>query len=258
MPISGDFEGREDRAAGAAEQCTEMLRNAIVTGEFPPGLRLPSERELAVRFRVGRVTVRNALARIEAEHLVTVRQGSGYFVRDFRRHAGPDLIGTLAALATRSADRIEIMSDLLLVRRQLAGAVVERLAAVVAEDPRALDGAAEAVARFEAVARSKRPTLAALADADLEVVAQLVAASKSAVLQLCFNPVAALLRDLPALQAAMYREPLGNAAAFAGLLEVLQRGRGNVAPALVESLAQRDAATIAYLTNDNAKKKKKS
>src|SRR5260221_1661787 len=111
----------------AVETCTRVLRNAILSREFPPGLRLPPERTLAERFRVNRVTVRTALARLEAEHLLSVRQGSGYCVRDFLRTGGPDLIATLASLARDANDRAAIVRDLLLVRRQLAGAMLERL-----------------------------------------------------------------------------------------------------------------------------------
>jgi len=224
-----------------------MLRDAIVTGQMAAGAKLPPERELAAKFGVTRVTVRTALARIEAEHLVSVRQGSGYVVRDYRRNAGPDLIGTLATLATSSSDRNEIMRDLLLVRRHLARATLERLGPIVAADPHALDAAVAAIARFEEVVEAKAP-LATIAAADLEIVAQLVAASKSAVLQLCFNPVATLLLGLPALQAAMYRDPKTNVLAFRSLVHVIaQGGEGVAIDDLVALLARRDEATIASL-----------
>src|SRR5512140_1778222 len=112
--------------ASAADTCARSLRESILLGAFPPGVRLPTERALAERFGVNRGTVRGALARLEAEHLVTARQGSGYPVHDFRREAGPDLIATLAALAT-GAERTTIFRDLLHVRRQLARAVLEQL-----------------------------------------------------------------------------------------------------------------------------------
>lgn len=224
-----------------------MLRDAIVSGQMPAGVRLPPERELAATFGVNRITVRTALARVEAEHLVSVRQGSGYVVRDYRRNAGPDLIGTLATLARSSADRIEIMRDLLLVRRHLARATLERLVPIAAGDPRALDGATSAITRFEEAVDAKAP-LAELTAADLEIVAQLVAASKSAVLQLCFNPVATLLQGLPALQVAMYRDPKSNVLAFRALVHVITQGGG---PAMIDELlallGRRDEATIASL-----------
>lgn len=209
---------------------------------MPTGHRLPPERALAERFSVNRVTIRTALARLEAEHLVTVRQGSGYAVRDYRRAGGPDLIATLASLARSSTDRAAIVRDLLAVRRQLARATLERL--IESADEAALRDVDAAIDRFAAAVEANAP-VPELASRDLEVVAALVAATGSAVLQLCFNPVATLLHDLPMLQDAMYREPSENVAAFRAVLELVRRGsRGGVDIAL-ELLANRDAATVA-------------
>jgi GntR family transcriptional regulator, transcriptional repressor for pyruvate dehydrogenase complex len=230
----------------AVDSCVAVLRDAIVSGELPPGLRLPPERALAERFAVNRVTVRSALTRLEAEHLLTVRQGSGYSVRDYRRAGGPDLIATLASLARTAKDRAAIVRDLLAVRRQLARATLERL--VENADDASLRDAGAAVDRFEAAVVAGAP-VAELATRDLEVIEALVAATGSAVLQLCFNPVATLLRELPALQEAMYRAPQENVAAFRAVLELLdKRNLGGLELGL-ELLAARDEATVAAIAS---------
>lgn len=188
-----------------------------------------------------RDTIRTALARLEAEHLLSVRQGSGYVVRDYLRAGGPDLIATLASLTRSSTDRAAIVRDLLAVRRQLAHATLDRL--IETADEAALHDVEAAIDRFaDAIAGSA--TIPDLAARDLDVVATLVAATGSAVLQLCFNPVASLLRELPMLQDAMYREPLENVIAYRAVLDLVRRrSRGGVAVAL-ELLADRDAATV--------------
>src|SRR5215467_14462872 len=56
------------------------LRGRIAHGELRPGMRLPSERALAARLGVSRVTVVRALARLRLEGLVVTRHGSGSFV----------------------------------------------------------------------------------------------------------------------------------------------------------------------------------
>jgi GntR family transcriptional repressor for pyruvate dehydrogenase complex len=48
----------------------------------PPGTRLPSERELAVRFKVSRPLVREALRTLAERGLVEVSPGRGLFTRD--------------------------------------------------------------------------------------------------------------------------------------------------------------------------------
>jgi DNA-binding FadR family transcriptional regulator len=67
----------------------------VVGGELAPGEPLPSERRLAEVLRVSRPAVREAVQRMAQAGLVEVRQGDGTTVRDFRRHAGLDLLPRL-------------------------------------------------------------------------------------------------------------------------------------------------------------------
>ena len=59
----------------------EALHDRIRTGELAPGARLPAHRDLAVLFGVAPMTVRQALARLEQEGLVSRQHGRGTFVR---------------------------------------------------------------------------------------------------------------------------------------------------------------------------------
>ena len=54
-----------------------LLCERIFRGEYADGELLPPERELAAQFEMSRVTVRTALAALEAEGLVERRQGRG-------------------------------------------------------------------------------------------------------------------------------------------------------------------------------------
>jgi GntR family transcriptional regulator len=56
------------------------LRQSIAEGEYRPGDRLPSESELAERFEVSRLTLREAVRGLVTEGYVTRRQGLGTFV----------------------------------------------------------------------------------------------------------------------------------------------------------------------------------
>lgn len=62
----------------------ERLVRAIRLGQFPPGSRLPPERDLAEELRVSRTTLREALAELQASSYVTVRRGryGGSYVAD--------------------------------------------------------------------------------------------------------------------------------------------------------------------------------
>ncbi|WAL63114.1 GntR family transcriptional regulator [Amycolatopsis cynarae] len=59
-------------------QLREILRRAIER-ELPPGSPIPSERELAQRYRVSRLTVRSAIGKLVDEGVLTRVRGKGTF-----------------------------------------------------------------------------------------------------------------------------------------------------------------------------------
>jgi DNA-binding FadR family transcriptional regulator len=63
-------------------QVADQLRQLIESGEYPPGARLPTERDLASQLRISRPTVREALIALEVEGRVNIRVGSGIYVAD--------------------------------------------------------------------------------------------------------------------------------------------------------------------------------
>jgi DNA-binding FadR family transcriptional regulator len=52
-----------------------VLRDEILRGQFRPGERLPSERDLAARFGASRGAVREALSQIEQLRLIDIQPG---------------------------------------------------------------------------------------------------------------------------------------------------------------------------------------
>ena len=58
----------------------QQLTELIDSGAFPPGSRLPGERDLAERFQVSRVTIREAEVALQAMGRVAVKTGSGAYV----------------------------------------------------------------------------------------------------------------------------------------------------------------------------------
>jgi len=59
-----------------------ILRNKILSGQFEAGERLPTEGEFTKQFGVSKVTVRQALAHLETDRLITRRSGKGTFVSE--------------------------------------------------------------------------------------------------------------------------------------------------------------------------------
>lgn len=72
------------RRSGVAlwKQIQDWLEFRIKEGEMPPGSKLPTEQELAERFKVNRHTVRRALTLLAEKDLIRTEQGSGSFVRE--------------------------------------------------------------------------------------------------------------------------------------------------------------------------------
>ena len=73
---------RSEAPRGDFRVIAQQLRDAIASGEFGPGDRLPSERELATEHGVARNTAREAIAQLRREGLVTAEHGRGVFVRE--------------------------------------------------------------------------------------------------------------------------------------------------------------------------------
>ncbi|MBA8820225.1 DNA-binding FadR family transcriptional regulator [Ochrobactrum sp. P6BSIII] len=56
------------------------LKKLIQSGEFKPGMKLPSEAKLTEAYGVSRTVIREAVAALRADGLVEARQGAGVFV----------------------------------------------------------------------------------------------------------------------------------------------------------------------------------
>jgi len=62
------------------QQIKALITQSLQAGEWKPGELIPSEVELAGRFKVSQGTVRKAIDELAAENLVLRRQGKGTFV----------------------------------------------------------------------------------------------------------------------------------------------------------------------------------
>jgi DNA-binding FadR family transcriptional regulator len=108
-----------------AEEVAEQLRGLILNGQYPPGSKLPPERELSKRLRVNRASLREALKKLEHLGLVRIRQGDGTRVQNFMETGGLELVQHLLPLA---GSKPELIRDLLEFRR-IFGREIARLAA---------------------------------------------------------------------------------------------------------------------------------
>ena len=79
-----DLQGLPDFAAPAFSPLYQQIKGLILKslqgGEWKPGEAIPSEMDLAVRYRVSQGTVRKAIDELAADNLLVRRQGKGTFV----------------------------------------------------------------------------------------------------------------------------------------------------------------------------------
>ena len=68
------------------QQIKGLILQSLQQGEWKPGEAIPSEMELAAKFRVSQGTVRKAIDELAAENLVIRRQGKGTFVATHAEH----------------------------------------------------------------------------------------------------------------------------------------------------------------------------
>ncbi|MGA1289258.1 MAG: FadR/GntR family transcriptional regulator [Rubrivivax sp.] len=63
-----------------AQALRDALLAQIMSGDWPPGQRLPTERALSLEYGIGRSVVRRVLAELKRERLITQTVGSGTYV----------------------------------------------------------------------------------------------------------------------------------------------------------------------------------
>ncbi|MDG1531291.1 MAG: FadR/GntR family transcriptional regulator [Paracoccaceae bacterium] len=105
----------------------DQIENLILRGILRPGERLPAERELAERLGVSRPSLRDAIAQLQNDGLLSSKAGSGIFVADVLGSAfSPALI--------RLFERHDAaVTDYIAFRRDLECLAVERAAAMGSE-----------------------------------------------------------------------------------------------------------------------------
>ncbi len=121
-------------------EIAERIAAEIAAAELPPGARLPTEQEMVSAMGVSRTVVREAVAALRAEGLVTTRQGAGAFVavdagtRPFRLAIGgfPSLGEALDIMELRQS--VEVEAAGLAAERAAPAARDEILAALAAID----------------------------------------------------------------------------------------------------------------------------
>jgi DNA-binding FadR family transcriptional regulator len=223
------------------EDVFEQILADVLSGEMRPGEPLPSERRLAEVLGVSRPAVREALKRVAAAGLVEVRQGDATTVRDFRRHAGLDL---LPQLLLRNGELDVSVARSILEARLHNGPKVAELAA---ERRRA--GLADLLEDSIAALESADDPLAQQRHA-LTFWDHVVDGADSIAFRLMFNTLRAAYEPaLPALATLMAAE-VGQTGAYRSVARAIAAGKPAAAAAAARELLE--PATTALVAALNA------
>jgi len=219
------------------DEVFDQVLAEVVDGGLEAGETLPSERRLAEVLGVSRPAVREALQRMAQTRLVEVRHGGSTTVRDFRRHAGLDLLprlllrgGGLDAAVARS-----ILEARLVVGPGVAALAAERGGpALVA----ALTAAVDALAGTEDDVERQ---VHALAYWDV-----VVDGADSLTFRLMFNSLRAAYEPALEALAPLMAEEVGQVGAYRVLTAAIGEGDPDTARAAAERVLR--PATTSLLT----------
>jgi GntR family transcriptional regulator len=109
------------------EQIKILLTQSLVAGEWKPGEAIPSEMELAGRFRVSQGTVRKAIDELASEHILVRRQGKGTYVAS---HSEPSYQYRFLRVMPDSGQKLHPHNVLLGLRKGKASPEIARALAI--------------------------------------------------------------------------------------------------------------------------------
>jgi DNA-binding FadR family transcriptional regulator len=225
----------------AIESVLEALLADIMRGTYPPGARLPAERELSKLLGASRPTLREALRRLGEWQLVEPRRGSGIVVRAladwsievlpaYLRYARPS-----PAMPTTG----RLLLDLLALRRVIIRDVVQLVG------PRLAGGAGTVAARTQlSRAWATRQTPQAFVREDFLVMRAVVEAAGFLPAVWMLNRVAGVYMEIAANITNQVRVPDDYLEPSSAYLDAIDRGDGDKAAELVTAYLERHDAVL--------------
>lgn len=119
------------------QSVAEQIAELIDKGAYPPGTRLPGERELAEKLGVSRVTIREAEIALQAVGRLEIKTGSGVYVSEKRPQAS-DALPKASAFEVTEARLLVESEAAALAAHNISDKAIEKLERLV-EDMRSAD-----------------------------------------------------------------------------------------------------------------------
>src|SRR5581483_3053175 len=218
------------------DEVRRQLEEAIVSGRYAPGDRLPSERELVALFGVSRLSVREGIKPLIGLGLVEARHGSGYFV------AG-DIGGTYrSAFGRWLRNHSHELADLYEVRGALTTLAARH--ALRRNDGAAIEAIEAAHAAFvEAVANGSAPS--ELVELDVQFHREMAAASGSDLIAGLLDDLYSNLEEPRQAIMALPGQPERSAREHQAIVDSLRTGRIETVARAIDAHIESICRTIA-------------
>lgn len=174
--------GGSIQSSSVVAEVTRRLLDYLMSGAVESGDRLPPERQLAASMGVGRSAIREALAALEVLGIVSVRPGSGTYLRGSTSELLPQTLSWGILLhADKTRELIEVRHGL-----EVQAA---RLAATFAPD-----GSLQALANHLDVMQESAADFQAFVTADMHFHQELAVAADNEVIRDMLQSVRSLIR----------------------------------------------------------------
>jgi GntR family transcriptional regulator, transcriptional repressor for pyruvate dehydrogenase complex len=210
------------------------LLEAVLSGRYAPGEKLPTQRALAADLGVTMSSLREALKRLEQMGLIDVRHGDAMRVRDWREYGGLDVIAHLL-FASGGLDA-GVLADVLEARRLM----LRELAALAA---RRADEAQRARLRELAAGFAETPDETAAQALDWAFVNELAEAAANVVFVLILNSIRALYFEHAAALRVTAR-PRELMSLYVEAADAVASGDAEHARATMDELAERQRERV--------------
>ncbi|WP_394849101.1 GntR family transcriptional regulator [Pendulispora brunnea] len=192
--------------SSVVDAVADRLQAEILSGRLAAGTRLPSEREFSLALGVNRLTLRAALARLEALGMIVTRHGAGTLVASWRERAGLDALAALIGSSWTKDGFVkgqgrELLTSMLEVRRIVASEAIGL--AAKRHTPADLEALEQRAHEQEGRIHDR----VAFARGDIAFERALIRATRNVGLELLLNTFARFPDEQPELVAELYDRP---------------------------------------------------
>src|SRR5690606_30743330 len=97
------------RKTGLPQQLVQEFKGLIMSGQWPAGSRIPTERELCEQYDVSRSVVREAVSVLVCFGVLRTRQGGGVFVCHEQDESWVDLLTPILPASPRMLEELMVL-----------------------------------------------------------------------------------------------------------------------------------------------------